>query len=424
VGVVQDVSDRHAGSDFRLDSEAQLQSMFEVGNVGMAQMDARTGRVLRANSRLAAMLGRSQEQLIGRHHTALTHPGDRAESIEGMARLLRGDIASHDSEVRLLRRGGGIVWVLLTVTVLRDAAGEPQRMAALIMDITERKRAEQALREREEELRVARDELERRVDERTAELASAIEALHREIGERGLAERQVRQLLGRHVQAIEDERGRISRELHDTLGQHLTALAIGLKMLGDHPAGTDFGEPVARLRHEVERLDNEIDRLSYELRPPALDELGLEEALRSYANEWGSDTNVAVEVHTHGLHTGRLPPVVETTAYRVAQEALTNVRKHAGASRVGVILERRLDELRLVVEDDGRGFDPAAAAPDAGRRWGIRSMAERAALVAGRLEIESSPGGGTTVYMVLPVSAKDESLWQQGDGDSPEDEHG
>jgi signal transduction histidine kinase len=371
------------------------------------------------------MLNSSREQLIGRHHASLTHPGDRAENAAGILQLMRGDLTSYDNEMRLLRRGGGVVWVLLTVTLLRDASGTPKRMTSVVMDISERKRAEQALLEREEELRIARDELERRVDERTAELASAVEALHREIRERGLAERQVRQLLGRHVHAIEQERGRISRELHDTLGQHLAALAIGLKMIGDQPGEPDgLREPVARLRQVVERLDNEIDRLSYELRPPALDELGLEEALRSYAISWGNDGGVAVEVHTHGLHTGRLPAAVETTAYRVAQEALTNVRKHAGARRVGVILERRLDELRLVVEDDGCGFEPAVTGPKAGRRWGLRSMAERAALVAGNLEIESSPGAGTTVYMVIPVRPGAEETWQGNGVDAGSDENG
>jgi PAS domain S-box-containing protein len=396
-GVVLDITDRRAVASLGPDSDARLQSMLEMGSIGVAQVDPLTGRLLRANARLSHMLGHPRGHLVGRRTIALTHPADRAAQAAGMQRLLRGEITAYEAETRLLRRDGGIAWVLLTMGLLRDAGGAPRLLTAAVLDVGEHKRAEQALLEREEAHRLACDELEERLEERSTELAT-------EIAERRAAEQRVRELLGRHVQAIEDERGRISRELHDTLGQHLVALGIGLKMVDDMPGRPAAAhERLQQLREVLDRLEDEIDRLSSELRPPALDELGLEDALRSYAQAWSADSGVAVELHTHGLRTGRLPSLVETTVYRVVQEALTNVRKHAGAHRVGVIVERRLDELRMVVEDDGKGFDPARVGPDGGRHWGLRSMAERAMLVAGQFQVEASPGNGTTVYLAIPV---------------------
>jgi signal transduction histidine kinase len=122
------------------------------------------------------------------------------------------------------------------------------------------------------------------------------------------------------------------------------------------------------------------------------------------AQAWAKESGIPIDVHTHGLRTGRLAPVVETTVYRVVQETLTNVRKHAGASRVGLIVERRPGELRVVVEDDGEGFDAANVVSERGRRLGLRGMAERARLVAGHLEVESVAGRGTTVYLSIPLS--------------------
>ncbi len=359
---------------------------------------------MRVNACLCQMLGYSPEQLVGRRLPLLTHPEDRDANADGLQRLVKGEIPTFSIEKRMLRRGGATVWVLLTVNLISDASGQPMRLTAVVIDITERKRAERALIEREEELRQTRRRLEERVEERTTELAEANTSLQVEIAERRLAEQQVRELLGRQVQAVEEERSRISRELHDTLGQHLAVLAIELKSVEEHERCTGtVRERVSKVQKAVRLIEDELDRLSYELRPLALDDLGLDDALRSHAATWSQETGVAAELHTHGLRTGRLPALIETTVYRVVQEALTNVRKHAGASRVGVIVERRLDELRVVIDDDGCGFDAAAVSPQSGRQLGLRGMAERARLVGGRLEIESVPGRGTTIYLAIPV---------------------
>jgi signal transduction histidine kinase len=271
------------------------------------------------------------------------------------------------------------------------------------MDVTARKLTEQ-------ELVSARDGLEVRVRERTAELAQANTALHVEIAEREAAGVKIRQLLGRLVNAQEEERRRLSRELHDTVGQQLAVLSMGLMALraapGSPPAVT---ERLDDIEHATRRLEEDIDRISYELRPLALDQMKLVDALGQYAVEWSGQCGVALEMQVHGLPVERLSPAVEATVYRVVQEALTNVRKHAAASRVSLIAERRGGQLRVIVEDDGRGFDPAAvsASGDAQRRLGLLGMAERAALVTGSLEVESAPGNGTTIYLTVPLDVVD-----------------
>lgn len=405
-GTAQDITDLRSTIDSAPELNARLRAMLELGNVGIAHVDVVSGRLLRANDRLCQLLQQPHGALAAVRYLSLTHPAERAAHAHGWKRLMRGDIAVYDSEARLRRRDGSPLAVLLSANLLRDDGGVPVMVAVAVVSVDERQRSERALAAREEQLRLGFAELEERSDELRTELAAAREALQREIAERRAAEQRVRELLGRHVQAIEDERSRISRELHDTLGQHLAALGIGLKMIDDLPGRPAAAhERLQQLREVLDRLEDQIDRLSFELRPPALDELGLEAALRSFVDGWSHDSGVEVDLHTHGLRTGRLASVVETTVYRVVQEALVNVRKHAGATRVGVIVERRLDELRTVVEDDGRGFDPAAVAPSGGRHWGLRSMAERALLVAGQLQVESSEGAGTTVYLSIPVPA-------------------
>jgi signal transduction histidine kinase len=258
-------------------------------------------------------------------------------------------------------------------------------------------------------LRSPHDELEARVHERTDLLARANTTLANEVAERRAAESQVRELLGQLVSAEEDERRRLARELHDSLGQHLAALTLGLHaMEQDGALPATLHERVGKLLAATRRLEDEVDRLAHQLHPAALDDLGLDDALRELALAWQQDAGIEVEVHLRGLRGRRFPRELETTAYRIVQEALTNVRKHAGASRVGLIVEARGEMLRVIVEDDGRGFEaPVRAGPAGapGRQLGLRGMTERAALAGGRIELETAPGQGTTLYLTLPMFA-------------------
>jgi signal transduction histidine kinase len=185
----------------------------------------------------------------------------------------------------------------------------------------------------------------------------------------------------------------------------LTALSLRIAQLKEACSDSAFlAQQVEALEAIAARLDSDVDQLVWELRPTALDDLGLRAALSNYIQGWSQRTSIAAELHTSGLLDDRLTSEVETALYRIAQEALNNVAKHSRARRVEVILERRSDCVLLIVEDDGVGFAP----PDSGAAangFGLVGMQERAALVGASLEIDSTPGKGTTVLvrMAAPV---------------------
>jgi signal transduction histidine kinase len=287
-----------------------------------------------------------------------------------------------------------------------------RQTARAIRFAIERQRAEEALKRVEAELQRERDQLEKHVQERTAELSTANRALQAEAEHRRRAEAAHQQLLRRLSDAEENERGRISRELHDRLGQDLTALKLGLQILGKQgPFPSAVQESVARLEKLTEGLMRDIHRLAWELRPSALDDLGLELALRRYSEEWSEKSGVPLDFHSDGLDGERLPLELETALYRVAQEALTNVLRHARARRVSLLLERRGSVVSLIVEDDGCGFDAEAMlqAPAAEAKLGLLGMMERVKLVGGSLTFESAAGKGTGVFVRLPLRAPGQS---------------
>jgi signal transduction histidine kinase len=193
--------------------------------------------------------------------------------------------------------------------------------------------------------------------------------------------------------------------MHDQFGEQLTALTLRIARLKDACAqNADLMDHAHALEGIAQRLDNDVDRLVWELRPTALDDLGLRAALTNYIQEWSQRSGITADLHTSGLLDQRLPSDVETALYRIAQEALNNAAKHSRAKHVEVILERRSDCVLLIIEDDGVGFAQADNAHE-GRGFGLVGMQERAALVGASLQIESGRGKGTTILVRLPFPA-------------------
>ena len=235
--------------------------------------------------------------------------------------------------------------------------------------------------------------------------------INRDITERKRAEKERAQLLRRLMAAQEDERRRIAREMHDQFGQAVSALTLKLAALkGAHGGQTELGEQFLALEAIVKQLDADVDFLIWEMRPTALDDLGLVVALSNYVENWSKHFGVHAEVHASGMEKDRLTSEVETVLYRVTQEALTNIAKHARAGNVDILLERRSDHVSLIIEDDGIGFDAEKAFATVPTGLGLIGMRERASLVGGTLEIESHPGNGATIVVRIraPLGPKRE----------------
>jgi two-component system, NarL family, sensor histidine kinase DevS len=211
-----------------------------------------------------------------------------------------------------------------------------------------------------------------------------------------LSESVARDALRRVVAAQELERKRLARELHDETGQALTSILLGLKAVEGAEEGT-HREAAAQVREQVKATLQDVRRLAVELRPSALDDFGLVPALQRLVDTFTEQTGIAVHLEAH-LGEERLPAEIETTLYRIVQEALTNVVKHAQARTVSVVLRRRNGTVSAVFEDDGRGFTVG----DTGG-LGIVGMRERADLVNGRFSLESRPGAGTTLSLEVPL---------------------
>lgn len=200
--------------------------------------------------------------------------------------------------------------------------------------------------------------------------------------------------------AHEEERHRIARDLHDEAGQTLVAITLALKMARDHDGlPPDLGARLLEVQVLLQQLGRELHEIAVRLRPTALDDLGLFAAAAQLVADWSKKTNVEVDLQQLEL-AKRLPAAMETALYRVLQEALTNVAKHAAAGRVSVIFALQDEQLNLIVEDDGSGFDVTSV--DAGR-IGLLGMRERIAHLRGSLDIESAPGAGTTLIARLPL---------------------
>ena len=227
-----------------------------------------------------------------------------------------------------------------------------------------------------------------------------------DISRRKHAERAQLQLLDHVINLQEEERRRIARELHDSTSQYLAALNLKIEALKSSSPAVSADEHLLQLQETAKQLSQEVRHLATELRPPSLDDLGLDATLSTYLAEWSERHNVEVDFHSNGLLNQRLPPEIEITIYRIVQEALTNVVKHAEARHVSVILNHRDHQVSAIVEDNGDGFNVEATlnGPAGERRLGLLGMQERAELVGGRLEIESAPGAGTTIIVRIPIS--------------------
>ena len=355
------------------------------------------------------LFGWRSEQALGRHVSSVLGPGGRDAGI-GNTEL---EDAKRQGPVTGTRpvnhQDGSTRDARATILALRNDRGEAgYAVAAYLVTVAPHP--------------VTRHVVESAIDNTasttgTHQLSESQALLAAAIADRTQAEMSRARLLRRLIVAQEDERRRLAQDLHDGLGQRLTALRLSLEALHGHQ-GAQPAETASALEI-LAHIDQDVDFIAWELRPAALDDLGLVRVLETYVKEWSRHAGVPAVFHARPGSLKRFAPEVEASIYRIAQEALNNVAKHAHARSANVLLELRGESLALVIEDDGVGFRPAA---DGETTLGLPGMRERALAVGGTVELEPTPGGGTTVLASIPTAGgRRDHLRTAGDADDVRD---
>ena len=292
---------------------------------------------------------------------------------------------------------GHLVLIFIVVGVVLSVSVNYLVLRAAFQPISNLERAAAAVRSGDLSVRVAPSAF---ADPRFAQLAATFDATLDELTH---DREELRALASQVIRAQEQERKRIARELHDDTAQLLFAQLLRLTALKSAPSPQVRQTAAALEGLTVDALEG-VRRMAVELRPPALDDLGLLAALADLAQRFGEQLAIPVDFQARGPR-GRLPAEVELVLYRVAQEALTNVAKHADADRVWIDLDRGADDVTLSVRDDGRGFDPSIprTSDERGLGLGLFGMEERVALVGGVFKIWRRRGGGSEIFAFIPL---------------------
>jgi PAS domain S-box-containing protein len=361
-------------------SRDRYADLYDFAPIGYTSLD-RHGFIQEINLAGAALLGRQRSLLIGLPFVSRVMREERERVRDFISRVLNGSAPSPHVEVRL---AGGTVDVRLLARPLSAATGD--LLFVVMLDVTQEHRLAE-----EKQLALEREQ------QRTAELA-------RENATRVNAEEQVRALLERLVDVQEKERRRLALNLHDQLGQQLVVLRLSVDVLRSSLTETgDVRRQLDAIEDVINQLDRDLDSLAWELRPAALDEVGLDAALAQLVGQWSRVPGFDADFLCPRRDGPRLHPNVELHLFRIVQEGLSNVSKHARASHASVLLDRRTGEVRLTIEDDGVGFDVNRAGRSGG--MGLAGMQERASAIGGELHLESAPGRGTTLFVRVPVTA-------------------
>jgi PAS domain S-box-containing protein len=365
-------------------SELRFRRLFETAPDGILLVDPGSRKIRASNPFVRELLGRPADEIAGRELWQIGILQDkptrdaffRELKEKGVARPDRFTIQSAAGEERHLE-----------LIANRYSENAQEVIQCNLRDVTERQRSILALRKAKEELEEANRTLEHRVFERTA----ALETVNAHL----------RDLSARLIGAQEDERQRIARELHDNIGAMLVALKLQL-----HAIALESPEEHARIEALVTDLTGQIRQLSLDLHPHVLDDLGLKAALQWHIQSYEQRTKISVEFDAGRLAATRLPPQMEITIFRLVQEGLTNVARHAEASEAEVRLDQTAEGITLEIKDEGKGFSPDKIGGKTS--LGITGMRERVLLLDGTFEIVSSPGHGTRIKVSLPIDRKDQ----------------
>jgi PAS domain S-box-containing protein len=393
-------------------SEAHTRRIVEMALDGFIGMDD-AGIIIDWNVQAEQMFGWSRQEAIGRLLCATIIPPQHREAHErGLRHFLatgKGPMLNTRVEITGYHRDGHEIPIELAISPALGQGGT-YTFSAFVRDISERKQTEEQSRMHEEELQRLNQALDRRVQARTQELASVNESLLAEVAERMQTEaslessrQELQKLAFQLLRVQEDERRRISRDLHDDINQRLALLVMDIeaveRQLGVQP--DQVGQAVRAIQDRVVELSDVVRHLAYQLHPSILDDLGLPIALQRLVDDFSARSNIRGSFGHRNIP-ATVPQEIATCFYRVTQESLNNVARHAEASRVEVELTGSQSELMVTITDNGVGFD-SEQPRNGSHGLGLLGMKERVALVNGALHVASSMGKGTRVQLVVLV---------------------
>jgi PAS domain S-box-containing protein len=342
-------------------SERRFRHLFNSVPIGLYRTTP-GGEILDANPALLGILGYPDLDSLLQANTIQIYlnPNDRIQ----LQHRLEQDGFVHDFTVQMRRYDGRIIWVAINVRIIRDNDLQKTYYDGAMLDISDRK----------------------------------------------LAEEHIHSLSQQLMKAHEDERQMISRELHDRVAQELSSLKIASDSLLDNQpsVSAEIRQKIAQFSSILDGTITSVRDLSYDLRPPGLDDMGLGPALSMYCDDFSEKSGVQVDFTSAGIDNFTLDPDIQIHIYRLIQEGLNNIRKHADASRAVVKLVGSFPNIILRIKDNGKGFDVAerARSSDSRKRMGLRSMAERVNLLNGRMTVESRPMQGTKIDIKFPYQEK------------------
>ena len=403
VVTVDDITERIRSVEALRQAKEEWERTFDSVPDMVAILDG-DHQIVRVNKAMAERLGCSSYACEGLHCYEKVHGAETPPEFCPHVQTLT-DGLEHVAEVHEERLGGDF---LVSTTPLTDAQGRMIGSVHVARDITERIKME-------EELRRSRDELEVRVGERTAELFLANEELRKEIAEHRKAEEalqqskeQLRILASQILTAQEEERKRIALEVHDVLGSSLSAIKFKVEeVLCQVPAEPTSGilKPLEVLVPLIRDTIEEARRIQNDLRPPVLDDLGILATISWFCRRFETIySNIGV-IQTIAVREEDVPDHLKIALFRIIQEAMNNIGKHAKADRIDLGLQKIGDTLELTIEDNGKGFDPKALYPGGGSRkgLGLSSMKERVEFSGGIFTVKSSRGKGTMLKAAWPI---------------------
>jgi len=352
--IVRDITEEKRAEEVLRESEEKFRSVFQDAGIGMVIVSTE-GRFLYVNDTFCGYLGYTQKELTGMSVQAITVPEDWGQFSERLREALDKGMNFRNIEKRCLHKSGRVVYTNSSGIVIRGPNGEPRYFVGEAIDVTERKRAEEALAGMSRKL----------------------------------------------VEAQERERARLARELHDDIGQRLALLTIELEQLEQDPPrlSSEVRRIVHGLRTQALDLSTDLQTLSHELHSSKLEYLGIVAAMKGWCDEFARRQKMEVKFNSHDVP-GALPSEIALSLFRVLQEAMNNAAKHSKARRIEVQLRGTPRDIDLTVTDLGKGFDVPSATK--GQGLGLTSMRERVRLVSGTIAIESKPKSGTTVHVRVP----------------------